>query len=217
MRYYQEKREGLYGGTMFFISYTLLSLPISLISTLITIGTLVSLLNLNIMSWFCIAGTLWASYIAAEQLVIAFLMFIECPFTGAITSLYVILVSLLIASGAMRSFKNLPEWLVAVSSGLPIRYASITLNKLVLDSPELQNLSYNETINCSGNKEFCRYPVGKAYLSERFTREGESQSNVLSVNLNLFVTLAFSAGLIIFNSILYTLPLPARLKVKFRE
>lgn len=217
MRYYQEKREGLYGGTIFFLSYTLLSLPLSLISTLITIGILVPLLNLNLSSWFYISCTLWASYIAAEQLAIAFLMVIECPFTGAITALCVVLVSLLIASGAMRSFKNLPEFMVAFSSGLPARYASLVLNKLALDSPELQNLPYNETTNCPGNKELCRYPDGKTYFVERFTRDGENQINVFNFHFNFFISLAFSLGLIVFNSILYTLTLPGRLRRKFRE
>ncbi|XP_051172307.1 ATP-binding cassette sub-family G member 5 isoform X2 [Leptopilina boulardi] len=216
MRYYQEKREGLYGGTIFFISYTLLSLPLSLISTIITIGILVPLLNLNFWSWFYISFTLWSSYLAAEQLSIALLIIIECPFTGAITALCVILASLLIASGTMRSFKNLPEWIVAFSNGLPTRYASLVLNKIALDNFEFENLPYNETKNCPDiDKDSCRYPNGKQYLIERFTRDGEI--NVFNLQLNFLLSLAFSLGLIIFNSILYSLTLPGRLKRKFRD
>lgn len=202
---------------MFFTAYTLLSLPLSLISTLITIGILVPILDLDLSSWAHTSGTLWASYVAAEQVTIAFFMVIERPMTGAITVLYITLISLLIASGAMRSLRNLPEWLAALSTALPTRYASLALNQLAIERPATQNLAYDENTVCPGIKELCRYPDGRTYLIERFTREGENLSKVLNINLNLLVSLVFSLGLIILNSVLYLLPLPARVKAKFRE
>jgi len=216
-RYYQEKREGLYGGAMFLTAYTLLSLPLSFISTLITIGILVPILELDLSSWAYASGILWSSYVAAEQVTVAVLMVVGRPITGAITVLYMTLLSLVIASGAIRSLKNLPYWLAMVSTALPTRYASLALNQLVVDTPIFSNLPYNESFTCPGVPELCRYSDGKTYLIERFTREGENISEVLNVDLNLLISLAFAVGLIILNSVLYLLPLPAKVKAKFRE
>ncbi|XP_047343548.1 ATP-binding cassette sub-family G member 5 isoform X1 [Vespa velutina] len=216
-RYYQEKREGLYGGAMFLTAYTLLSLPLSFISTLITISILIPILELDLSAWAHTSGILWSSYIAAEQITVALLMILENSLTGAITVLYVALLSLGIGSGAIRSLRNLPHWLATISSALPARYASLALNQLAMDMPIFSNLPYNETVTCPGIPELCRYADGRTYLIERFTREGENISEVLNVELNLLICLAFAVGLIILNSILYLLPLPARVKAKFRE
>lgn len=216
-RYYQEKREGLYGGAMFLTSYTLLTLPLSFVSTLITIGILVPILSLDITSWAYISGTLWASFVAAEQVTIAALMVIKRPMSGAISILYVTLIALVVASGTVRSLRNLPEWLASVSTALPIRYASLALNQLAMEVPAFSNLPYNESIPCPGIEELCRYPEGRSYLIERYTKEGENLQEVLNVDLNLLISLAFSLGLVILNSVLYLLPLPAKVKAKFRE
>lgn len=216
-RYYQEKREGLYGGAMFLTAYIMLSLPLSFISTLMTIGILVPILELNLSSWAYACGILWSSYIAAEQVTIAVLMVIARPIIGAITVLYMTLLSLVVASGVIRSLKNLSYWLAMVSTALPTRYASLALNQLVMDKPIMSNLNYNESFTCPGIPELCRYPDGKTYLIERFTREGENISEVLNVDLNLLISLAFAIGLVILNSVLYLLPLPAKIKAKFRE
>ncbi|XP_057330705.1 ATP-binding cassette sub-family G member 5 isoform X2 [Microplitis mediator] len=216
-RYYQEKREGLYGGAMFLSSYTLLSLPLSFISTIITVGILVPILELDAVSWAYASGTLWASYVAAEQITVAFFMVIKRPLTGAIAVLYVILVLLLIASGGVRSLRNLPNWLATISIALPTRYASLAMNQLTVDIPTFLNLPYNESLSCPGIPGLCRYPDGRAYLVERFTREGQNISQVLNVDLNLLISLAIAFALVIFNSIIYLVPLPAKVKAKFRE
>ncbi|KOX75572.1 ATP-binding cassette sub-family G member 5 [Melipona quadrifasciata] len=216
-RYYQEKREGLYGGAMFLTAYALLSLPLSFISTMITIGILTPILELKLSTWAYACGVLWASYVAAEQITVAVLMVVGRPITGAITVLYMTLVFLIIGSGAIRSLKGMPYWLAAVSTALPARYASLALNQLAIDVPAFLNLHYNESFACPGIPELCRYPDGRAYLIERFTREGENISEVLNVDLNLLISLAFAVGLSIFNSVLYLLPLPAKVKAKFRE
>ncbi|XP_028524448.1 ATP-binding cassette sub-family G member 5 isoform X2 [Apis cerana] len=216
-RYYQEKREGLYGGAMFLTAYALLSLPLSFVSTMITIGILVPILELDLSTWAYACGVLWASYVAAEQITVAVLMIIGKPFTGGIIVLYMTLVSLIVSSGTIRSLKGLPYWLAAISTTLPARYASLALNQLAIDMPIFLNLHYNESFTCPGIPELCRYPDGRSYLIERFTREGENISEVLNVDLNLLISLAFAVGLSILNSVLYLLPLPARIKAKFRE
>lgn len=202
---------------MFLSSYTLLSLPLSFISTIITIGILVPILELDLVSWAYASGILWASYVTAEQLTVAFFMVVRRPLTGAITVLYLTLLSLLVASGGVRSLRNLPKWLAAISSALPVRYASLAINQLAIDTPSFLNLPYNESLSCPGIPGLCRYPDGRAYLVERFTREGENISQVLNIDLNLLISLAFALGLVILNSIFYLLPLPAKIKAKFRE
>ncbi|XP_015114781.1 ATP-binding cassette sub-family G member 5 [Diachasma alloeum] len=216
-RYYQENREGLYGGAMFLSSYTLLSLPLSFISTLITVGILTPILELDLVSWGYASGALWASFVAAEQLTVAFFMIIKRPMTGAITVLYVALIALIIGSGGIRSLRSLPDWIAALSTALPTRYASLAVNQLTIEIPALSGLRYNETLPCPGIPGWCRYPDGRTFLVERFTREGENTHQVLNVDLNLLISLAFALGFVIFNSILYLLPLPARVKAKFRE
>lgn len=216
-RYYQERREGLYGGAMFLSAYILLSLPLSLISTLATAGILIPILELDLTSWAHASGTLWASFVAAEQVTIAVLMVVGRPMISAITVLYMTLLSVVIASGGVRSLRNLPDWLAAVSAALPSRYASLALNQMAIDTSALSNLPYNESFMCPGVPELCRYPDGKTYLIERFTQEGENISEVLNIDLNLLISLAFALGLIILNSVLYLLPLPAKIKAKFRE
>ncbi|XP_046424268.1 ATP-binding cassette sub-family G member 5 [Neodiprion fabricii] len=216
-RYYQERREGLYGGAMFLSAYALLSLPLSFISTLAAVGILVPILELDVSSWAYISGVLWASYIAAEQVMIAILMVVGNPMMGTLAVVYALLVSVVIGSGGVRSLRNLPDWLAAVSTALPSRYASLALNHRVLNVSTFSNLPYNETFPCPGDPNFCRYPDGKTYLVERFTREGENISEVLNMDLNLLVSLAFAFGLVILNSVLYLLPLPASIKAKFRE
>lgn len=216
-RYYQEKREGLYGGATFITTYTMLSLPLSFISTLMSVGILMPVLDFNVTSWVYASGILWASYIVTEQITIATLMLIKRPITAAITVLYFTVMALTIASGTLRSLHKLPDWLTTVTIGLPIRYASLALNQLALDMSTFSNLPYNETIACPAASEVCRYPEGRAYLVERFTIEGDNKSQVLNVDLNLLISLAFSVGLILFNSVLYLLPLPSSVKAKFRE
>lgn len=203
---------------MFLSAYTLLSLPLSFISTIAATGILVPILELDAASWARSSGVLWATYVAAEQITIAVLMVVGNPMTGALVVAYAMLVSVVVASGTMRAFKHLPDWLAAVSTALPTRYASLALNQLVIDVPELNNLPYNRTFPCpSEDSSICRYSDGKKYLIERFTREGENITEVLNTNLNLLISLAFAFGLVILNSVLYLLPLPASVKAKFRE
>lgn len=113
--------------------------------------------------------------------------------------------------------RNLPDWLSTVSTALPNRYASLALNQLAMEMDNFKNLNYNDTITCPGIPELCRYKDGNAYMRERFTKDTDNISQVLNVELNLLISLAFSVGLVILNSVLYLLPLPATVKAKFRE
>lgn len=200
---------------MFIASYALLSLPLSFITTMISVGILMPVLDFNLSSWIYASGVLWASFVVTENATLAALMLIKRPITAAITVLYFTLISIVIASGVLRSFRGLPDWLYSVSTALPSRYASLALNQLAIDMSNFDNLPYNETIACPGPEELCRYENGRSYLKKRFTIDDNLQ--VLDVDLNLLISLAFSVGFVIFNSVLYLLPLPASIKIKFRE
>ncbi|XP_014216572.1 ATP-binding cassette sub-family G member 5 [Copidosoma floridanum] len=216
-RYYQEKREGLYGGTMFIVTYGLLSLPLSFLSTLMGMAILYPVLEMGLDSWFKACLVLWASFVVSEQLTIAALMLVRRPMNAAITLVYLTLATLAVASGSLRSLRSLPDLLGSLSTALPGRYASLALNQLALEVDAFKNLNYNDSVTCPGSQELCRYKDGYAYLRERFTKETENTLQVLNVELNLLISLAFSVGLVIFNSVLYFLPLPATVKAKFRE
>ncbi|OXU21078.1 hypothetical protein TSAR_015316 [Trichomalopsis sarcophagae] len=215
-RYYQEKREGLYGGAMFITSYTMLTLPLSFLSTIMSVGILVHIIDLDALLWIKASAILWASFVATEQVTVAVLMLVKRPMSAAIAVLYVMLVTLVVASGSLRSIRNLPDWLGVVSTALPGRYASLGLNQLAMQMSSFKNLNYNDSITCPGIQELCRYPDGDTFLKERFMRETD-RTEPLAVNSNLIITLAFSVGLVILNSVLYLLPLPATVKAKFRE
>lgn len=102
-RYYQEKREGLYGGAMFITSYAMLSLPLSFLTTIMSVGILVPVVDLG--SWVKASAVLWASFVASEQVTVATLMVVKRPLRAGIAVLYITLCTLVIASGSMRSLR----------------------------------------------------------------------------------------------------------------
>lgn len=73
-------------------------------------------------------------------------------------------------------------------------------------------------INSNAN---CRYPSGKAFLTERFAAKNFGgdiyQSGDFNTDFNLGISFAFSLGIIIFNKFLYLMPLPGYIVDKFRE
>ncbi|KAL7302797.1 hypothetical protein TKK_0004837 [Trichogramma kaykai] len=219
-RYYQEQREGLYGGTMFIASYSLLSLPLSFISTVMSVGILVPIVELaDFSAWAKATAVLWASFVCTEQLCCGCMMLVKRPATAACAVLYFTLAMILLASGSLRSLRALPDWLRPLTLGCPDRYASLALNQLALDTEQFRGLRYNATVAClpAGPPELCRYPDGAAYLRERFVAEEDSVSRVLNVDLNLLICVALSTGLVLLNGVLYMLPLSASFKAKFRE
>lgn len=116
------------------------------------------------------------------------------------------------------------------------RYAAAFLNRQVFLNPNLlTSLPYDMMHNCTNmnlietanlnnaanlqNNMFCRYANGQSYLTERYTREHNDLifTEILDFDTNLGITFAFAIGIIIFNKLLYLIPLPTYVKAKFRE
>lgn len=96
----------------------------------------------------------------------------------------------------------------------------------------LNGLPYDSKTNCTArfpqtqdalitasSSFVCRYADGIAYITGRYGRDdnGDALSDMLELDLNLAITFAFPIALVILNSLLYLIPLPAFIKAKFRE
>ncbi|XP_067006823.1 ATP-binding cassette sub-family G member 5 [Anabrus simplex] len=228
-RYYQEAQEGLYSGPLFLASYLLFSLPFSIIS--LAAGSCITFQLTGLqdpLEWFLFGSVLWACHLLAEQQTIALLMVVRSSFTAAIASIYITVLYLALASGALRSFHGLLDWLLYLTYAMQARYAGACLSQQLMSNHRLTSLPRDALRNCSSilqtasdsyltaSASFsCRYPDGQAFLSERYNREEGEE--MLDFNLNLGITFAFAAGLTLVNCLLYLVPLPSFVKAKFRE
>jgi hypothetical protein len=135
----------------------------------------------------------------------------------------------------VRAFHSLSEWLLYLTYATQSRYAGAFLNLLMFGNNNWVNLNglpYDSKTNCTAripqthdaviaasSSFVCRYADGTAYITERYGRDdnGDALSDMLEMDLNLAITFAFPVALVIFNSLLYLVPLPAFIKAKFRE
>ncbi|XP_050303443.1 ATP-binding cassette sub-family G member 5 [Anthonomus grandis grandis] len=232
-RYFQESQEGLYGGTVFLLTYNMLSIPFSFISSLAAGAIVFPLIGSfeNPMEYLYFSLILWACYMFAEQQTMATLMIVKDHLLAAIFNIYIVCVCLTLSSGIIRSIKGLQDWLFHLTYATQARYAAAFLNRQVFLNVELSkplafdikhnctNMNLIETSLLNGNvNPYCRYASGQSFLSERYTREGDNIFNgILDSDLNIGITFAFTLGMIIFNMFLYLVPLPAFVKAKFRE
>lgn len=134
-----------------------------------------------------------------------------------------------------RSYKGYEEWLFYLTYATHTRYASIFLHRNVFKQPTFNVLPYDDEENCSSitnliqtssnlnstSNANCRYPSGKAFLTERFTSKDFSGDIYLTgdfnPDFNLGVSFAFSLSIMVLNKFLYLLPLPGYITDKFRE
>ncbi|CAH1154351.1 unnamed protein product [Phaedon cochleariae] len=233
-RYFQESQEGLYGGTLFLLTYNLVSIPFSFLTTLAASAIVYSLVGSfdSSMEYFYFSLVLWACYIFTEQQTMAILMIVKDNFTAAIASIYITAVCITLSSGILRSIKGLQDWLYYLTFATQVRYASAFLNRKVFTNPLLnQALPFDLRQNCTNmnlvdasllsgvSNPYCRYANGLAFLTERYSRDPTDVifSGILEEDLNIGVTFAFALGMIVFNMFMYLVPLPAFVKAKFRE
>ncbi|ERL87154.1 hypothetical protein D910_04554 [Dendroctonus ponderosae] len=233
-RYFQESQEGLYGGTIFLITYNLLSIPFSFISCLGAGAIVYPLVGSfdNLLEYLFFSLILWACYIFAEQQTMATLMIVKDHLLAAIFNIYIICVCLTLSSGILRSIKGLQDWLFYLTYATQSRYAAAFLNRQVFLAGDLSKpLPFDQQHNCTNmnliessllngiTNPYCRYASGQSFLSERYARDpGDNIFNgILDSDLNIGITFAFTLGMIVFNLFLYLVPLPAFVKAKFRE
>ncbi|KAJ8967156.1 hypothetical protein NQ317_000962 [Molorchus minor] len=231
-RYFQESQEGLYGGTLFLLTYNAVSIPFSLISVAGASAIIYPFVGSyqNTLEFLYFILLLWACYIFAEQQTMAILMIVKDHLSAAIFSIYITCVCLTLSSGILRSIKGLHDWLFYLTYATQTRYAAAFLNRKVFTSPDLnQALPFSSRRNCSNvnlietssgiNDPYCRHVSGQSYLSERYSRDHRDVifSGILEEDFNIGLTFAFALGMIVFNLFMYLLPLPASVKAKFRE
>ncbi|KAJ3642971.1 hypothetical protein Zmor_025715 [Zophobas morio] len=233
-RYFQESQEGLYGGTLFLITYNLVSIPFSFVSMVAASCIVYPLVGSfdEPLQYLYFALVLWACYIFAEQQTMAILMVVKSRLSAAIFSIYITCICITLGSGILRSIKGLQQWLYYLTYATQTRYASAFLTRQIFSIPELLGtLPYDSKHNCTNmnlietsitnnHLGYCRYSSGQEFLIERYSRDKTEvifSDGILDSDMNIGITFAFALGMVIFNLFLYLIPLPAFVKAKFRE
>ncbi|XP_068630881.1 ATP-binding cassette sub-family G member 5 [Battus philenor] len=236
-RYYQESQEGLYSGASLLLSWNLVSLPFSFITTFISAAIVYPILGdiSENLEYIYFALVLWSCYIYAEQQCIAVMMFVKNGLIAAIVNIYLTCIYVMLASGVLRSYKGFEEWLFYLTYITHTRYASVFMHRNIFKQPTFNILPYSTSENCTAitsliqtssnlntnSNSNCRYASGKAFLTERFTSKNFAgdvyQAGDLNPEFNLGISFAFSLGIMIFNKFLYLIPLPGYITDKFRE
>lgn len=236
-RYYQESQEGLYSGASLLLSWNLVSLPFSLITTFISSAIIYPILAdiTESLDYVYFSLVLWSCYIYAEQQAMAIMMFVKNGLIAAIVNIYITCIYVMLASGVLRSYKGFEDWLYYITYVTHTRYASIFLHRNVFKQPMFNILPYSETENCTSitsliqtssnlnanSNSNCRYASGKAFLSERFASKRFTgdiyQAGDFNLDFNLGISFAFSVGIMVLNKFLYLMPLPGYITDKFRE
>ncbi|XP_041976069.1 ATP-binding cassette sub-family G member 5 [Aricia agestis] len=236
-RYYQESQDGLYSGASLLLSWNLVSLPFSLVTAFASAAIVYPILgdiseNLDFLYF---ALVIWSCYIYAEQQAIAVMMVVKNGLIAGIVNIYLTCIYVMLASGVLRSYKGYEEWLYYLTYITHTRYASIFLHRNIFKQPTFNVLPYSDEENCTSitnliqtssnintnSNANCRYPSGKAFLTERFTAKGFGgdiyHTGDFNMDFNLGISFAFSLGIIIFNKFLYLMPLPCYIVDKFSE
>ncbi|XP_032511490.2 ATP-binding cassette sub-family G member 5 [Danaus plexippus] len=236
-RYYCESEAGVYSGASALLAWSLVSLPASLLTSLAAAAIIYPILGdiSEGVAFLQFALILWSCYIYAEQQTIAIMMFVKNGLVTALINIYITCVYVMLASGVLRSYKGYEDWMFYLTYLTHTRYASIFLHRSVFKQPTFNILPYSENENCTSitnliqtssnmnanSNANCRYPSGKAFLTERFTYKNFAgdiyQSGDFNMEFNLGISFAFSLGIIILNKFLYLIPLPGYIVDKFRE
>ncbi|KAL1129276.1 hypothetical protein AAG570_013805 [Ranatra chinensis] len=203
-RYYQEAQADTYSGPLFLISYLLFSLPFSLATVAAGSRIIFQVSGLNGSSdWIVFGGVLWACYLVGEHQTIAILMVVRSQFKAVVSSAYLSVIYFVLASGILRSYAGLPEWLLYLSYGSQAHYAGAALSHRLLGAVPSPT---------SSSMIGCRYAENSHHFAQRYHATASS-----SVDYNLCLALAFPAIFALANCLLYIMPLPSFVKAKFRE
>lgn len=144
--------------------------------------------------------SLWTSYVLAEQLTIFFLFFIRSRINAAIAVSYIICVSVILASGTVRSYKGLSPWLQENTKGIHTRYASSLLHSAIFLSRRMVCVPKTGIV-CPAPREFL------------YDRLGATPNEVTDMSISI----AFAIGVAAFNAIVYLIPMPRCVREKFRD
>ncbi|XP_018791255.1 PREDICTED: ATP-binding cassette sub-family G member 5 [Bactrocera latifrons] len=204
-RFSQDTPEGLYSGATLLIAYNSIAIPFSLISAVFASCVIYPLLldpkfpNGTVFAYLLVA--LWSSFVLAEQLSIAFLLVVKVPFNAAIAVTYILVISIALASGTVRSFKGLQPWLQENTKGTHTRYVSSLLHSIAFQSRKM-NCTPTASVICPKPADFLHERLGMADPDE---------------TIDVAASCAFAVGLAAFNMLLYLFPMPRCVKQKFKD
>ncbi|TMW40664.1 hypothetical protein DOY81_014256 [Sarcophaga bullata] len=204
-RFSQDTPEGLYSGATLLIAYNSVSIPFSIISAIMASCVIYPLLldpkfpNGTTFAYLLVA--LWSSYVLAEQLSISFLLLVKVPFNAAIAVTYILVISIALASGTVRSFKGLQPWLQDNAKGTHTRYASSLLHSIAFQTRKM-NCTPTASVICPKPADFLHERLGLADPDE---------------TIDVVASCAFAIGLAAFNMLLYMFPMPRCVRQKFKD
>ncbi|XP_067124496.1 ATP-binding cassette sub-family G member 5 [Centruroides vittatus] len=218
-RYYQESKEGMYGGVTFILSQIVYSLPLSAMT--VWVGATIIYAGVPMYQewdrWAKFCAVLWTVYIFAEHQTIILMNYIRSSFTTFVTSIYILVVYITLASGTVRSLIALPTWLYYISYGIIYRYAGAFLNANEFrDNRELiirKFMNDSVELDCPNNNlpGYCVYLNGTHYLEQRYS------SDDLNDDLNFGICFAFVGGMWLLSVFVYLIKPPNFISAKFNN
>ncbi|XP_022650222.1 ATP-binding cassette sub-family G member 5-like [Varroa jacobsoni] len=221
-RYYQESREGKYRGPLFVFTHALFSMPMSIFSVFAAASIIYGASELRPQweRWAPFCAILWCCYAFAEQQTVALMMVIRSSYTACVTSIYFLAIYITLASGGVKSLVVMPDWAYYASYGVMHRYAGAFLYQNEFEN--YASLDYAPSINgtsCGPNVEpgRCYFVSGSHFISQKY-RTGRGTLHVdLQYWLNFGLSFGFIGAMYLVNVILHIIPLPASVKIKFRD
>jgi hypothetical protein len=226
IRYYQESRNGHYGGPTFLFSYSLASLPYALITCLIGSRIAFELTGLaSTTDWLLYFCVLFACYCLAQQQTFGVLLTIKSHLNALALLIAIHALAITLSSGTVRTLKGLPEWLYYLSYITQPRYAGAFLNQMNFgqfhnDSTIGRAVLYknNEIRYCTTDNwlDGCRYENGVHYLNERYYNNVEDKDD-LNFYMNFAICFGFPICNFFFNLLIYSIPMIGIVKNKFRD
>lgn len=213
LRYYQESQEGLYSGPLFYITYTVYSIFFTFFSTMAGSRILLQLFpQRDDTEWLYVGGALWSAVVLAEHQTVAVMLLVKSRLMAGLTTSLISFLTLVLASGSLRSYAGLPEWLGYLTYGTQVRYLGLYLSSALV-AGSLVNTPQTEGVPCTNRSDplLCRFSSGDEFLRERYG------DHLTDTHTPLTIALGFSLGLFILNCLLYLVPLPAFVKAKFRQ
>lgn len=106
------------------------------------------------ISFVYLLVAIWTSFALAEQMCILFLLFVKSRISTAIAVSYVLCLSLVLASGTVRSYKGLQPWLQENTKATHTRYASKLLHSIIIYS------NCTNTNACTSTGEYLQERLG---------------------------------------------------------
>ena len=158
--FYRERRDGLYGPFTFIASYSMYTLPFSLISSLLFTFLLFFTVNLLVTfeNFLIFVYVSFATMHAGESIALFTLSIFRIVSRGSNVGSLILSVLLVASTGLLRAYENMPSVVQWAAYAMQPKYASE-----LLVASQYEDLQ----LTCASG-EPCQYPNGLVYLDETF-------------------------------------------------